>query len=115
MNLSRAVAAALIAGAILTVASLVVGRSLTDDGNPPYLRGAPAAYLVDVAGAEVGEADLDVIIPERPKLGAVHLVPAFYDWTVWSLLVAAPMGAYYLIVRRRPSGQRLSTAPAQKR
>jgi hypothetical protein len=96
----RGFAIAALVGMALTTASLLVTRPISGDGQPGALRGAPAAYLVDPAGAELGPADTDaLIIPDQPVIGPVYALPAAYDWLVWSFVALLVLGAYSLARR----------------
>lgn len=88
-----AVAIALIS-LLLTIASLAVARPVSEEANPTNLRGAPAPYIVDLGDDDLEGFEDDLILGSR--IGPVYLLPAAYDWAVWSLATLLLAGAYLL-------------------
>jgi hypothetical protein len=57
------------------------------------------------------EVEMDFIIPQNPRMGPVHIVPAIYDWVVWFLLALLMVGTYTIVRRRSRLRQRPGDLP----
>lgn len=113
---ARSIAVILVIGLLATTASLVVGRAISEPSGPPggYLRGAPSAFLVDYDPSRISSDEaMELIIPERPRIGPVFLVPFAYDWLVWSAATVVVLGAAWIGRRWRTTRTRGSISPTE--